>query len=176
MFRHALGRSLLLVLLGVFLTSTGSRQTVWSFTNVLAQIGLGYPILFLVAFTRPRIQRLAAFGMLLGYWLLFAQHPLPPPDFDWGSVGIGASWVPLEGFAAHWEKNVNFACWFDDWFLNLFPRERPFTFNAGGYHTLNFYPSPATMTFGLLAGEWLRSSGSLPRKKSFGSGSSAWRE
>jgi heparan-alpha-glucosaminide N-acetyltransferase len=41
MFGHALGRSLLLVLLGVFLSSVGSRQTVWSFNNVLAQIGLG---------------------------------------------------------------------------------------------------------------------------------------
>jgi heparan-alpha-glucosaminide N-acetyltransferase len=42
MFRHATGRSLLLVLLAVFLNSPGSRQTAWSFNNVLAQIGLGY--------------------------------------------------------------------------------------------------------------------------------------
>ena len=40
----------------------------------------------------------------------------------------------------------------DVWFLNLFPRESPFRFNGGGYLTLNFVPSLATMIFGLLAG------------------------
>ena len=44
----------------------------------------------------------------------------------------------------------------DVWFLNLFPREQPFRFNAGGYQTLNFVPSLATMIFGLMAGEMLR--------------------
>ncbi|MCL4181522.1 MAG: hypothetical protein KJ072_27760 [Verrucomicrobia bacterium] len=40
---------MLLVLLAVFLTSAWSRQTEWVFTNVLAQIGLGY----LMAFATP---------------------------------------------------------------------------------------------------------------------------
>jgi heparan-alpha-glucosaminide N-acetyltransferase len=44
----------------------------------------------------------------------------------------------------------------DQWFLNLFPRESPFVYNRGGYTTLNFVPSLATMIFGLLAGELLR--------------------
>ena len=62
----------------------------------------------------------------------------------------------LSGFAAHWNKNTNFAAWFDQWFLNLFPRQEPFVFNGGGYLTLSFIPSLATMIFGLMAGEWLR--------------------
>ena len=41
--------------------------------------------------------------------------------------------------------------------MNLFPRAVPFTFSAGGYQTLNFVPSLATMIFGLLAGQLLRS-------------------
>ncbi len=48
LFGHALWRALLLVLLAVFLTSAWSKQTEWIFTNVLAQIGLGYPFLFLL--------------------------------------------------------------------------------------------------------------------------------
>ena len=88
MFAHALWRCLVLVLLAVFLSSTGSRQTVWSFNSVLAQIGLGYPFLFLLAFTKPRVQWMAAAGLLLGYWLLFVVHPLPPAGFDWSSVGL----------------------------------------------------------------------------------------
>ena len=147
---------MLLVLLAVFLTSAWSKQTDWVFTNVLAQIGLGYPFLFLLAFTKPRTQWLAAFGILLAYWLAFALHPLPPPDFDWQAVGVPPDWPRLTGFAAHWEKNANLAATFDSWFLNLFPRATPFTHNAGGYQTLNFIPSLATMIWGMIAGRLLR--------------------
>lgn len=164
MFFHALWRAVALVLLAVFLSSAWSRQTEWSFANVLAQIGLGYPILFLLAFAKPRTQWLAAFGILFAYWLAFALHPLPPVDFDWASVGVPADWPHLTGFAAHWEKNANVAAAFDRWFLNLFPREEPFVFNRGGYATLNFVPSIATMVFGLLAGGLLRRDRPLAHK------------
>ena len=161
---HALWRSVVLVLLAVFLSSAWSRQTVWSFANVLAQIGWGYPVLFLLAFTRPRTQWIAAFVILFAYWLAFALHPLPAAEFDWQSVGVPADWSFLTGFAAHWEKNANFAATVDQWFLNLFPRPEPFVFNRGGYATLNFVPSIATMIFGLLAGGLLRRDASIPYK------------
>ena len=164
MLWHALWRSLVLVLLAVFLSSAWSSQTAWVFANVLAQIGYGYPLLFLLAFARPRVQWLAAFGILLGYWLLFALYPLPPANFDYAGVGIGADWPRLTGFAAHWEKNTNIAAAFDQWFLNLFPREKPFVFNSGGYQTLNFVPSLATMIFGLLTGQLMRSQRPLTQK------------
>jgi predicted acyltransferase len=157
MFGHALSRAVLLVLLAVFLTSAWSRQTEWVFTNVLAQIGLGYPLLFLLAFVKPRGQWLAAAGILFFYWVAFVAYPLPPQDFDWASVGVPPDWPHLTGLAAHWDKNANVASAFDVWFLNLFPREKPFTHSTGGYQTLNFVPSLATMIFGLLAGRLLRS-------------------
>jgi predicted acyltransferase len=53
-------------------------------------------------------------------------------------------------------KNSNLAAAFDRWFLNLFPREKPFTHNSGGYSTLSFIPTLATMILGLVAGGWLR--------------------
>jgi predicted acyltransferase len=62
----------------------------------------------------------------------------------------------LSGFAAHWDKNSNLAWAFDTWFLNLFPRGAPFQFNGGGYATLSFIPTLATMILGLLAGGVLR--------------------
>ena len=157
LFGHALWRSLALVLLGIFLSSTGNKQTDFNFVIVLSQIGLGYPFLWLLAWTSPRKQILAAAIILFLYWGIFAVYPLPPPDFVYSRVGGPETWQRLSGFAAHWEKNVNVAAAFDGWFLNLFPRERPFVFNAGGYQTLNFIPSLATMIFGLLAGGLLRS-------------------
>jgi heparan-alpha-glucosaminide N-acetyltransferase len=155
---HTLWRSLLLVLLAVFLSSAWDKSTQWIFPNVLAQIGLGYPFLFAVAWLKPRWQLTTAFAVLLGYWALFALYPLPGANFDYAAVGVPADWHhQFTGFAAHWNKNSNAASAFDQWFLNLFPREKPFVYNAGGYATLNFVPSLATMIFGLLAGGLLRS-------------------
>ena len=164
MLGHAFWRGLLLVLIAVFLTSAWRRETQWEFPNVLAQIGLGYPLLFLLAFTKSRTTLIAAFGVLAAYWLAFALYPLPAEDFDWAAVGVPADWTHLQGFGAHWEKNSNFAAAFDQSFLNLFPRSELFTHNRGGYQTLNFIPSLATMIFGLLAGRLLRSELSMIAK------------
>lgn len=156
---HAIWRSLILVALGVFLASAWSQQTSYVFTNVLAQIGLGYTFVFLLLGRRPLVQFLVAVAILVGYWLLFAVYPLPGKDFDFRGVGISTTWVSMPGFAAHWEKNTNVAAVFDRWFLNRFPHPagEPFRFNDGGYTTLNFIPSIATMIAGVLAGELLRS-------------------
>src|SRR5260221_571903 len=48
MATHAFVRSVILVLLGVFLESTSAKHTNWHFPCVLSQIGLGYFILFLL--------------------------------------------------------------------------------------------------------------------------------
>jgi predicted acyltransferase len=89
---------------------------------------------------------------------------------DLGAVGVDPDFAAdhnFTGFMAHWNKNTNPAHAFDIWFLNLFPRDLAFSFNGGGYQTLSFIPSLATMIFGLLAGEWLRS-GKTPSMKWLG--------
>ena len=154
---HAAVRALVLIALGIFLRSQGRPQTYFTFEDVLTQIGLGYVLLFLLAWTKPAVQWTAAAVILVGYWAAFALYPLPPPGFDTTTVGVPADWPHrLSGFAAHWDKNTNIANVADQWFLNLFPRERPFVFNGGGYLTLSFIPSLATMIFGLLTGGLLR--------------------
>jgi heparan-alpha-glucosaminide N-acetyltransferase len=159
MFAHTLYRAFVLVALGIFLRSQASSQTHFTFEDVLTQIGLGYVFLYLLGRTRARTQWIAAAVILAGYWAAFALYPLPPAGFDTTAVGVARDWPhQLSGFAAHWNKNTNVAHAFDVWFLNLFPRERPFVYNGGGYLTLNFIPSLATMIFGLLAGGLLRRS------------------
>ncbi|MCL4177559.1 MAG: DUF5009 domain-containing protein [Verrucomicrobia bacterium] len=158
MFGHALWRSFLLIGLGIFLRSIGRSQTNYTFEDTLTQIGLGYAFLFLLAW-RPRKEQWGALLLILvGYWLAFALYPTPGPDFDWAAAGVSPDWqYNLTGFAAHWNKNTNLAWAFDTWFLNLFPRETPFTHNGGGYATLSFIPTLGTMILGLIAGEWLKS-------------------
>jgi predicted acyltransferase len=163
---HAVWRALVLILLGVFLSSPirlsrgtptpDGPLTNWIFPNVLAQIGLGYVFVFLLVGRGLRVQLAALAAILAGYTLLFGLFPAPPPDFDYTRVGGPGGWRPLTGWFAHWEKNTNAAAAFDVWFLNLFPRPQPFVYNDGGYQTLNFIPSMATTILGLMAGEMLR--------------------
>ena len=157
LFGHALWRSLLLVALGVFLRSMDHSQTYFTFEDTLSQIGLGYPILFLLGFRPGKWQWGALGALLFGYWLAWALYPVPGANFDWAAVGVPANWSHnFSGFAAHWNKNSNLGNAFDQWFLNLFPREKPFVFNDGGYLTLSFIPTLGTMILGLIAGRWLR--------------------
>ena len=143
MFLHALWRSFILIALGIFLRSLHRPQTYFTFEDTLTQIGLGYPILFLLGFLRPRWQWISLAAILVGYWLAWAVYPAGPV-FD-----------HYTGFAAHWNKTDNVGVAFDRWFLNLFPRAEPFTANSGGYATLSFIPTLGTMILGLAAGRWL---------------------
>jgi len=155
---HALWRAVVLVLLGVFLRSIGREHTYWTFEDTLTQIGLGYVFLYWLALRPVRVHWAAMAIILVGYWLAFAVYPLPGVGFDWSKAGVRPDWgYNLTGLAAHWNKNTNLAWAFDTWFMNLLPREHPFTNNDGGYSTLSFIPTLATMILGLIAGGWLRS-------------------
>ncbi len=157
MFSHAIWRSFLLIALGIFLRSTHGAQTNFTFEDTLSQIGMGYPFLFLLGFRSPRWQWTALGVILTGYWLAWALYPLPGAGFDYQAVGVPADWEhQYSGFAAHWNKNSNLGLAFDQWFLNLFPRAKPFIANSGGYLTLSFIPTLGTMILGLVAGRWLR--------------------
>ena len=157
MFSHAIWRAFLLAALGIFLRSMSSTQTNFTFEDTLTQIGLGYPFLFLLGFRPPRWQWAALFVILFGYWLAWAVYPLPGADFDYQAVRVPVDWPHhYTGLMAHWNKNANLGSAFDQWFLNVFPRVKPFVANGGGYLTLSFVPTLGTMILGLLAGNWLR--------------------
>jgi heparan-alpha-glucosaminide N-acetyltransferase len=154
---HTVWRSLLLIALGIFLRSTGSSQTNFTFEDTLTQIGLGYTFAFLLARCRPRWQWIALGAILFGYWLAWALYPAPGPGFNYAAVGVPADWhYNFSGFASHWNKNSNLGQAVDVWFLNLFPRASRFAFNDGGYLTLSFIPTLGTMLLGLFAGQWFR--------------------
>jgi predicted acyltransferase len=170
MLGHAVWRSLVLIFLGVFLMSNGSRihETNWTFVNVLTQIGLGYTFLFLL-WDRPLVvQALAAVAILAGTWLLFVLWPHSGIDLARGApkVGVTKEWAQehLAGIGPAWHKNANVGHDLDVRLLNLLPRQEPFAFNEGGYQTLNFLPSLATMLFGLMCGELLRAPRPARRK------------
>jgi heparan-alpha-glucosaminide N-acetyltransferase len=161
LFGRALWRSLILLCLGIFLRSIDSDQTNFTFEDTLTQIGLGYPVLFLLGLRSPRTQWVALATVLAGYWLAWALYPLPAA-YDYAAVGVPPDWAHhYTGLAAHWNKNNNLGQAFDVWFLNLFPRSAPFIANGGGYLTLSFIPTLGTMILGLVAGRWLKDASPL---------------
>ena len=177
-FRHVLWRSFVLVALGVFLSSNGSKQTNFTFVNVLSQIGLGYPVLYLLRERTLRAQFAVATIILSGYWAWFANYTIPPTQFDDVKAALAErspkllqshaqpemEWTQFTGYGSHWNKHVNAAAGVDRKLLNVLPSEKEkfrgkkFWVNEGGYQTLNFIPSLATMLLGLMAGTVLRSS------------------
>jgi predicted acyltransferase len=117
----------------------------------------------------PRwIHFVAILIILVGYWIAFAAYPLPPADFDYNKVGVPSDWpYHHSGFAAHWNKNSNLASEFEVWWMNLFPREKQFEYSSGGYVTLSFIPTLATMLLGLIAGNWLRDDFTISQRISY---------
>ncbi len=157
MLWHAILRSLILIFLGIFLRSLGKPHTNFTFDDTLTQIGLGYWILFLLSAFSIRGLLLSALVILVGYWGAFVLYPAPGADFPYESVGVPANWSEhYQGIAAHFNKNSNLAWYTDTWWMNLFPRETTFAFSSGGYATLSFIPTLATMVLGLIAGKLLQ--------------------
>ncbi len=165
---HAFWRAFVLIALGIFLRSMGEKvtQTNFTFEDTLTQIGLGYGFLFLIGQRSARVAWIALVVILVGYFAAFALYPLPGAEFDWAAAGASPDWPHnLNGFAAHWNKNTNLAWRFDVWFMNLFPRKEPFLFNGGGYSTLSFLPTLATMILGLIAGRWIANTDLTPWRR-----------
>jgi heparan-alpha-glucosaminide N-acetyltransferase len=168
-FLHTIWRSLVLVGLGVALSS--SRNGInFTFANVLCQIGLGYTFLYLLrGFSLKALAGFAA-AVLIGYGAWFALQPIDQAGVDQtkqylieqagdaSAAELDWSQFRAEGWARHWNKHTNAAAQVDRDLLNQLPRrEEPwngqgFWANRGGYQTLNFIPSLATMIFGLMAG------------------------
>lgn len=167
--RHLGWRSVILIAMGVALTAfkKSAQNPTGGFypllTNVLCQIGLATPLVFL-CWNRPwRVQTSAAAALLVVTWGAFAIHPLPTP-VDFHKVDMPKDWPRERGFEQHWDKYTNFAADVDCVLLNQVPRAAVYSLNPGGYQTLNFVPSAVTMILGLCAARGLSTSESKWRK------------
>lgn len=148
---HALWRALVLIALGIFIRSIDRPMTNWTFDETLTQTGLGYMAVFFLAFAGAKVRWSAFAALMLGCWLLYVLTPITGGE-------------PFSGFFAHWNRNSNVAHSFDVWLLNLFPRRVTYTGWLGGYTTLNFLSTIGTMILGLMAGAWLKQSGSATKR------------
>lgn len=152
---HVVQRCIVLIFLGLLVSSAGRTETRFMFQGLLTQFGLAYGWAFLMVGRGLRVQCLTAALILIADWLAFVLYPAPPAGFVFHAAGI-PDVTPFQGLFAHWNRGTSLAADFDLWLLNRFPRAEPYVFEPGG-HTLNFIPSIVTMTIGVIAGEMLRS-------------------
>jgi predicted acyltransferase len=146
-----------LVAIGVFLqTRSQWFDTNRLFTNVLAQIGLGYFFVFLLLGRSRRVQFGVAALVLIIYTLWLGTYRPPDPLPAESLQSIQSLSVP-QHVAKHYAILTNAAAQTDMVILNLIPHGQPIQPHAAGYATLNFIPSAITMLIGVLAGTLLSS-------------------
>jgi heparan-alpha-glucosaminide N-acetyltransferase len=170
MFRHALFRSVVLVVLGVFLFRM-TLPIISGLLNVLAQIGLGYVLVFLL-WSRPAwVQALTAGIVLLATWVAYGFYATSGISSDttallwWTADPSAWAQAHLSGLAPQWHANANFGAAADAWLFEVLNAGgSDFRPGLGGYQVVAFIPASVMMIFGLMAGELLRTNRSQGRK------------
>ena len=153
---HALVRAIVLVLIGAFLATriTGLPSN-RLFTNVLAQIGLGYFFVYLLLGKSARFQITCGTIVLVAYAAFLTLFPVVDPQ-PRKSQDSGYSLSVPSAIAKQYSIHTNGAARTDVPLLRLERGEKPIPVHPAGYTTLNFIPSAVTMLLGVLAGTLLR--------------------
>jgi predicted acyltransferase len=136
---HALWRAFLLCLIGFILD--GRIQ----FIRVLQQIAIGYLIVFPFVPLGPWVQAIVAIFLLGGHTAAYQIHG--------NALGIDPWQYPADQYQ-------NFGMWIDAWLRDHLFIKPP----EGNYVQFNAISSAATIMFGVLAGELLRSGASHAKK------------
>lgn len=135
--RHVIIRSAALLVLGWALYCIGPGRITFRFQNVLAQLGVTYPIAYALMRRRPRTQIAWSFAFILATEVIYRVF-----------------WVP--GYNQPFVPDHNFGSWFD----MLLGGE----LSAGHWVAFNALPTAAHTVWGVLAGQWLMKS-VTPAKK-----------
>lgn len=134
---HVLVRSLTLLVLGWALYCIGPGRITFRFQNVLAQLGVTYPIAYLLMRKKPRTQIAWSFVFILATETIYRTF-----------------WVP--GYNQPFVPDHNFGSWVD----MLLGGE----LSAGHWVAFNAIPTAAHTIWGVVAGQWLLRA-AAPKKK-----------
>src|SRR5512137_656870 len=126
--KHVIIRSATLLVLGWALYCIGPGRITFRFQNVLAQLGVTYPIAYFLMRRRPRTQIAWSFVFILATEVIYRVF-----------------WVP--GYNQPFVPDHNFGSWVD----MLLGGE----LSAGHWVAFNALPTAAHTVWGVLAGQWL---------------------
>jgi predicted acyltransferase len=130
LFRHALQRSFLLLILGWALYCIGPGKITFRFQNVLAQLSVTYIIAFLLIRKKVSVQLMVSFGLLILIEIIYRTFP-------------------IEGFNHPFVPNENFGTWLD---LQYGGADM-----VGHWVSFNAISTTAHTIWGVLAGKLLMS-------------------
>jgi len=135
--KHVVVRSIMLLVLGWALYCIGPGRITFRFQNVLAQLGVTYPIAYFLMRRKPRTQIAWSFAFILATEVIYRTF-----------------WIA--GYDQPFVPDHNFGSWFD----MLLGGE----LSSGHWVAFNALPTAAHTVWGVLAGQWLRRP-AAPRKK-----------
>ena len=135
--KHVIVRSLTLLFLGWALYCIGPGRITFRFQNVLAQLGVTYPIAYFLMRRKPRTQIAWSFAFILATEVIYRTF-----------------WVA--GYNQPFVPDHNFGSWVD----MLIGGE----LSAGHWVAFNAIPTAAHTIWGVLAGQWLMRA-AAPKKK-----------
>jgi predicted acyltransferase len=135
--KHVIVRSLTLLFLGWALYCIGPGRITFRFQNVLAQLGVTYPIAYFLMRRKPRTQIASSFAFILATEVIYRTF-----------------WVA--GYNQPFVPDHNFGSWVD----MLIGGE----LSAGHWVAFNAIPTAAHTIWGVLAGQWLMRA-AAPKKK-----------
>ena len=135
--KHVIIRSLTLLVLGWALYCIGPGRITFRFQNVLAQLGVTYPIAYFLMRRKPRTQIAWSFAFILATEVIYRTF-----------------WVA--GYNQPFVPDHNFGSWVD----MLLGGE----LSAGHWVAFNAIPTAAHTIWGVLAGQWLMRA-AAPKKK-----------
>ena len=177
-FVHALKRAALLCVIGFFLDSysTNGGTIYIQFIRVLQQIAIGYVIAFAVLPLGWKVQAVTALFLLVGHtagYLLYVPGSLPVPPENPNrnqqevirlASKLDPHWRPVDNFGRQLDIRMHEGIkrFFRGDGSDSERRDRIadqiMPLSAGYYNTFNAISSAATILFGVLVGELLRSS------------------
>jgi len=135
--KHVVIRSVTLFVLGWALYCIGPGRITFRFQNVLAQLGVTYPIAYVLMRRRPRIQIAWSLALILATEVIYRTF-----------------WVA--GYDQPFVPDHNFGSWVD----MLLGGE----LSAGHWVAFNAIPTAAHTIWGVLAGQWLMGAAAPKRK------------
>lgn len=135
--RHVVIRSVTLLVLGWALYCIGPGRITFRFQNVLAQLGVTYPVAYVLMRRKPRTQIAWSFAFLLATEVIYRTF-----------------WVA--GYDQPFVPDHNFGSWVD----MLLGGE----LSAGHWVAFNAIPTAAHTIWGVLAGRWLMGAAAPKRK------------
>jgi predicted acyltransferase len=136
--KHVIIRSVTLLVLGWALYCIGPGRITFRFQNVLAQLGVTYPIAYFLMRKKPRAQIAWSFAFILAAEVIYRTF-----------------WVA--GYDQPFVPDRNFGAWVD----MLISGE----LSAGHWVSFNAIPTAAHTIWGVLAGQWLRRRDVAPGQK-----------